>query len=63
MPSETVDLGYVLGDTGPTGPIGPTGPVGPVDFFFYDELPEESEIVVRPAVVVTKNGGMYYVAE
>ena len=28
MPSETVDLGYVRGDTGPQGPTGPTGPQG-----------------------------------
>ena len=63
MAAETVDLGYVRGDTGPAGPQGPTGPAGPVNFFFYDELPEESEISTKPAVVVTGNGGMYYVTE
>ena len=30
MPSETVDLGYVRGDTGPQGDVGPTGPKGDV---------------------------------
>lgn len=29
MPAETVDLGYVVGATGPTGPTGATGPTGP----------------------------------
>lgn len=31
MPYETVDLGYVRGDTGPQGPTGPTSPTGPTD--------------------------------
>ena len=60
--AETVDLGYVkgpTGDTGPTGPTGPVGPTGPANLYIVDDLPDESEVKNRPAVVVTKNGGVY----
>lgn len=56
---QTIDLGKVIGDTGPVGATGPVGPTGPVNFYIVDELPEESEVTDKPAVVVTKNGGVY----